>query len=88
MKKSSGMARWLHLLHLEAEIDRCIADKTLGFENLRVCLESAEEVFAEHGDPIKNFPSYALLRFCRKLREGLELTQRSSSLQERPDLKP
>lgn len=71
MKERSGNARWLHLLHLEAEIERRLSEGSVTLNDLRVTLESVEEVFTDFGDPIKNFPSYALLRFSRKLREGL-----------------
>lgn len=72
MNGKSQFSRWVHLVHLTEEMNRLIKEREVSIDQLRVYLASVDEAFGDLKDPVTEFPSFALVRFCKELSNCLE----------------
>jgi hypothetical protein len=70
-KRRSEFFRWVHLVHLAEEMQTIVAEGRASPDEIDVILGSVDEAFRDLVDPIEEFPSYALVKFCRELRKAL-----------------
>lgn len=89
MSRKSQFSRWVHLVHLTEEMERLQKDNRVSVAQLRVYLASVQETFGDLEDPVAEFPSFTLRRFCRQLSLCLESVEQgrggsNSSIELRP----
>lgn len=75
MSGKSQFARWVHLVHLTEEMNRLIKEREVSIDQLRIYLASVDEAFGDLEDPVTEFPSFALVRFCKEFSKCLEVVE-------------
>ncbi len=79
MKDRNKFHRWVHLIHLTEEMCILIKHDHVSLDQMRTYLASVDEAFKDAEDPVAEFPSFALMRFCKELSRCLEIVQAKRS---------